>query len=96
MPKFQVVACKPMESKPDAPKPWRASMVKGLFTDDTGEIEMVEVMMFAERGQHPPIFQPGEQLSPVFQVRKNQTNGRPEFFIGSLKPAAVAAVPKAA
>ncbi len=96
MPKFQVVKCAPMESKPGAATTWRATMVKGLFTDDLGEIEMVEVMMFGERGQHPPIFQEGENLQPVFQVRKNKTNGRPEFVIGSLVKPTVASVPKAA
>jgi hypothetical protein len=93
MPKFQVVACKPMQSKPTAPTAWRATMVKGLFTDDAGEIEMVEVMMFPERGYEPPMFTAGENLVPVFQVRKNKTNGRPEFVIGSLnKPANVSKV----
>jgi len=95
--KFQVVKCAPMESKPGATSAWRATMVKGLFTDDLGEVEMVEVMMFGERGQLPPTFNSGEMLQPVFQVRRNKANGRPEFVIGSLvKAAAVTPVPKAA
>lgn len=86
--KFQVVKCEPMESKPGSATTWRATMVKGLFTDDLGEVEMVEVMMFGERGAQPPTFDKGEQLHPVFQVRRNKATQRPEFFIGSLiKPA---------
>ena len=95
--KFQVVKCSPMESKPGAPSHWLATMVKGLFTDDLGEVEMVEVMLFGERGAAPPTFTTGEHLQPVFQVRRAKNTGRPEFVIGSLqKIAAVASLPKAA
>lgn len=79
-----------MESKPGAANHWIATMVKGLFTDDLGEVEMVEVMMFPERGQAPVNYAPGEHLVPVFQARKNRTNGRIEFVIGSLVKPSVA------
>lgn len=92
--KFQVIKCEPMVSKPNAPNAWVASMVKGLFTDDAGEIEMVEVMLFGERGAAPPTFSPGDHLMPVFGVRRNRTTNRAEFVIASF--AKLPAVMKAA
>jgi hypothetical protein len=94
--KFEVVKCQPMESKPGAANPWRATMVKGLFTDDLGEVEMVEVMLFGQRDAFPPVFQTGELLQPVFQVRVNRQTKRPEFVIGALNKPSVSALPKAA
>lgn len=86
--KFQVIKCEPMESKPGAQNSWRASMIKGLYTDETGEIEMCEVMLFGDRGGNPPVFEKGVMLQPVFQVRRNKQTQRPEFVIGSLLPLA--------
>jgi hypothetical protein len=94
--KFQVIKCTPMESKPSAENAWRASMVKGLFTDDLGEVEMMEVMLFGERGALPPVYTAGEMCAPIVQVRRNKSNGRPELVIGSLtKMTASATGPKA-
>jgi hypothetical protein len=67
-------------------------MVKGLFTDDEGEIEMVEVMLFGQNGQQPPVFSEGQICAPVFGVRRNKSTNRPEFTISSLRVMAAAAV----
>lgn len=93
--KFQVIKCTPMESKPTAQNAWRASMVKGLLTDDVGEVEMVEVMLFGERGTMPPIFQDGDNCLAHVQHRRNKNTGRSELVIGSLtKVAATASLGK--
>jgi hypothetical protein len=87
MAKFEVVKTTPMASR-DASKPWQATMVKGLYTDDEGEIEMVEVMLFGEQGKAPPQFKDGALVTPIFGVRRNKTNNRPEFVISALRPLA--------
>ena len=91
MAKFQVVKCSAMENKPGAQTSWRATMVKGLFTGDDGEVDMFEVMIFPERGQNPVEYKPGEQLIPVIGVRTNRSTGRPELVISSFKAAAAVA-----
>jgi len=96
MPKFQVVKCQAMRSQPGSKSNWEATMVKGLYTDDGGEVEMIEVMLFGERGFAPPTFDAGQTLAPHFVVRRNKTNGRMEFVIGSLTALAAASLAKAA
>lgn len=91
MSKFQVVKTSPMKNKPDSKSMWIASMVKGLFTDDFGEVEMVEVMLFGAGSELPPTYKAGEQLTPIFQVRRNRSTNRTEFVIGSFTPVAKAA-----
>lgn len=88
MAKFQVVKCSAMENKPGAQNSWRATMVKGLFTGDDGEVDMFEVMIFPERGQNPVEYKQNEQLVPIIGVRTNKVTGRPELVISSFKPAA--------
>lgn len=90
MAKFQVVKCSPMANKPGAATSWRATMVKGLFTGDDGEVDMFEVLIFPERGQEPVEYKAGEQLLPVVGVRTNKVTGRPELVISSFNKPAVA------
>ena len=93
---FQVIKVTPMESKPNATSSWRASLVKGLYTDEHGEMDTAEVMLFGERGQHPPVFEKGDKLIPNFGLVRNRDSGKMEFQITSFIRPAVASVSKAA
>lgn len=83
MAKFQVVKCTPMSNKAGSSTQWRATMVKGLFTGEDGEVDMFEVMLFPERGAEPVEYKAGEVLMPVIGVRNNRDSGRPELVISS-------------
>lgn len=96
MAKFQVVKCSPMANKPGAQTSWRATMVKGLFTGDDGEVDMFEVMLFPERGEEPVTYKAGEQLIPVVGVRTNRATSRPELVITAFKLSSVASATRAA
>ena len=91
MAKFQVVKCTPMTNKAGAATSWRATMVKGLFTGEDGEVDMFEVMLFPARGAEPVEYKANEVLIPIIGVRNNRDSGRPELVISAFQRPSVSA-----
>lgn len=96
MSKFQVVKCELASGIGKTGTAWNGTRVKGLFTDDNGEMDMVDLLLFPERGQSPVLYQPNEHLIPLIGVGRNKANNRPEFSIVGFKPVAVASAKAAA
>lgn len=85
MPKFQVLKTSIRGSEPGKSPVWSARVVKGMFTDDLGEMNTYETMMFGNRGEAPPDFAVGEVFTPIIALGVNRKTGLPEFTIFALQ-----------
>lgn len=96
MSKFQVISLKPMSGiGKTSNRPYVMLIVTGIFTNDSGTMEVGEISFIEGAGRPLPTgLQAGQTYTPVVEARSRQ--GKLTFEIVDLKPIVAAKVAAAA